>query len=81
AGPQLLDGRAALTYSRIRHPDSDFARMKRQQAVLVALLARLRDDNTLSSLAQVEAMTTTLRDYVRTDLPESHILGLAWALR
>ena len=39
-GPQHLDGLAALTYSRIRHPDSDFARMKRQQAVLAAILGR-----------------------------------------
>lgn len=80
-GPQHLDGLAALTYSRIRHPDSDFARMKRQQAVLAAILGRLREQEPGATLTQLEATTTVLRGYVRTDIPEARMLGLAWALR
>ena len=42
----LGDGATALMYSRIRHPDSDFARMRRQQAVLAGVLATLRQHAT-----------------------------------
>jgi LCP family protein required for cell wall assembly len=80
-GPQHMDGATALVYSRIRHPDSDFARMRRQQQVLSGVLASLRDQNVVESLARIEQVTTALRDYVRTDIPEDRILGLAWALR
>jgi LCP family protein required for cell wall assembly len=80
-GPQQMDGATALMYSRIRHPDSDFARMRRQQAVLVGVLAGLRGQNVLQSLQSLENVTGALRDYVRTDLPEDRMIGLAWALR
>lgn len=36
-GCRHLDGRMALAYARSRHQDSDYGRMRRQQAVLVAL--------------------------------------------
>ena len=80
-GPQRMDGATALTYSRIRHPDSDFARLQRQQAVLAGVLAQLHSAGALDKLDQLEAVTTALRDYVRTDMPEERILGLGWALR
>lgn len=41
-GLQTLDGKQALSYSRIRKPDSDFARTGRQQTVITAALKRLR---------------------------------------
>lgn len=81
AGPQQMDGATALMYSRIRHPDSDFARMHRQQAVLAGVLDTLASQNILQNLKQLEDVTTALRDYVKTDMPEERILGLAWALR
>ena len=80
-GPQQMDGATALMYSRIRHPDSDFARMRRQQAVLAGVLATLRQQNSLQSLASLERVTAALRDYVKTDMPEERMIGLAWALR
>jgi LCP family protein required for cell wall assembly len=80
-GPQLLDGATALVYSRIRHPDSDFARMCRQQQVLAGILTQLRDQNILESLKRIDEASTALRGYVKTDIPEDRILGLAWALR
>jgi LCP family protein required for cell wall assembly len=81
AGPQHMDGATALTYSRIRHPDSDFARMRRQQAVLVGVMARLREQNALATLKSLEDLTAALRGYVKTDIPEQRLIGLAWALR
>ncbi len=80
-GSQQMDGDTALMYSRIRHPDSDFARMRRQQAVMVATLARIREQNPLQSLKSLEDVTAALREYVQTDLPEDRMIGLAWALR
>jgi LCP family protein required for cell wall assembly len=80
-GPQRMDGETALTYSRVRHPDSDFARMRRQQAVVVGVLGQLRDDNVLGQLQRLEQVSTALRGYVKTDMPELRIIGLAWALR
>ena len=80
-GPQQMDGATALMYSRIRHPDSDFARMRRQQAVLAGVLATLRQQNILHELASLEDLTAALRGYVKTDMPEERMLGLAWALR
>jgi LCP family protein required for cell wall assembly len=80
-GPQHLDGATALIYSRLRHPDSDFARMRRQQQVLQGVLAQLRDQNAMESLKRIEDVSTALRGYVQTDLPEDRLLGLAWELR
>ena len=80
-GPQQMDGATALMYSRIRHPDSDFERMRRQQAVVVAAMARIREQNPMQSLKSLEDVTAALRAYVQTDLPEDRMIGLAWALR
>jgi polyisoprenyl-teichoic acid--peptidoglycan teichoic acid transferase len=80
-GPQQMDGATALMYSRIRHPDSDFERMRRQQAVVIAAMARIREQNPLQSLKSLEDVTAALRAYVQTDLPEDRMIGLAWALR
>lgn len=80
-GPQHMDGATALTYSRIRHADSDFGRMRRQQAVLVSIFARLQEQSLLESVKGIEDVTTALRYYVKTDIPEDRLIGLAWALR
>jgi LCP family protein required for cell wall assembly len=80
-GSQRMDGATALMYSRIRHPDSDFERMRRQQAVVVATMARIREQNVFQSLKSLEDVTAALRAYVQTDLPEDRMIGLAWALR
>jgi LCP family protein required for cell wall assembly len=80
-GLQHMDGLTALMYSRIRHPDSDFERIKRQQAVLVGIGARLRERGDLRNLIAAEHITAGLKDFVRTDLPEERIIGLIWAFR
>jgi LCP family protein required for cell wall assembly len=80
-GPQQMDGATALTYSRVRHPDSDFERIKRQQAVLVAIGARLRERGDLQNLLAIDQITAALRAYVQMDIPQERVLGLVWALR
>lgn len=80
-GPQAMDGGTALTYARIRHPDSDFARGRRQQAVLIALAEALRDRGYLANLLAAERLSGALVGYVQTDMPPELIVELAWALR
>ncbi|NTU79605.1 MAG: LCP family protein, partial [Chloroflexales bacterium] len=80
-GPQPMDGATALTYARIRHPDSDFERGARQQAVLVAIAQALRNRGYLANLLAAERLTGALAGYVQTDMPPERMLELAWALR
>jgi LCP family protein required for cell wall assembly len=41
AGPQHLDGRIALAFARSRHFSSDYARMERQQTLLLAIRSQI----------------------------------------
>lgn len=80
-GPQYMDGTTALIYSRIRHPDSDFERIQRQQAVIIGIAARLRERGDLENLLAADQLTSALRDFVRTDMPKDRILDMVWAMR
>ncbi len=80
-GIQHMDGERTLMYARIRHMDSDWERMKRQQAVIIAALAQVRAQNTVGRIESIAASMTALRGYVTTDIPETQLLGLAWAFR
>jgi LCP family protein required for cell wall assembly len=80
-GPQRMDGVTALTYARLRHPDSDFERGLRQQAVLLAVAERLRERGDLANLLAAERAAAALAGYVQTDMPPETIVALAWALR
>lgn len=79
-GPQPMDGATALTYCRVRHPDDDFARHLRQQAVLLAIAARLRERG-LGSLLSAERLSGALVGFVQTDMPRDRIIALALAMR
>jgi LCP family protein required for cell wall assembly len=80
-GEQIMDGEAALIYSRIRHPDSDFERVRRQQSILVAIGQKLRERGELRNLLDAEALSEALVGNVQTDMPRAQILELAWNLR
>lgn len=80
-GPQHMDGITALTYSRIRHPDSDFMRIRRQQAVLIGIAERLQQRGDFQNLISADTITASLRGYVQTDMPQERIVAAIWALR
>jgi LCP family protein required for cell wall assembly len=80
-GRHQMDGDTALIYSRIRHPDSDFVRIRRQQTVLVGIGARLHERGDVHNLLTADQITAELLPYVRTDMPKERIIGLIWALR
>ncbi|MBC8163103.1 MAG: LCP family protein, partial [Roseiflexaceae bacterium] len=80
-GPQHMDGARALMYARVRHVDSDFHRMRRQQSVLVAALERIRGQNIVQQLQSIADVTGALRGFIQTDLPEQDMISLAWGFR
>jgi LCP family protein required for cell wall assembly len=68
AGPQHMDGAAALQYARSRHTSSDFDRGARQQRVLVSLREQT---NIQTILPQLDALMSAVQHAVRTDIPRS----------
>ena len=74
-GPQLMMGPEALIYSRVRHSDSDFMRMGRQQQVVQALEAKIARPHNVFRLPWIGA---TFMKGVATDLTTSQIMGLAY---
>lgn len=80
-GPQHMDGETALIYARVRHMDSNYARNRRQQQVLMAIMQRVRDQNLLGQVQTLADLTTALRDDIQTDLSLDQMIGLAWTFR
>jgi LCP family protein required for cell wall assembly len=80
-GSQIMDGVRALAYGRIRHPDSDFMRILRQQVLLLAIGARLRERGDLQTSLTLGQTAERLTSLVETDLPKTRALELAWAFR
>ena len=80
-GTEVMSGARALMYSRIRHPDSDFARMRRQQALILGIARKLRQRGALENLHEADRITAALRPFVRTSLPPAVALDLLWSMR
>ncbi len=74
AGPQHMDGEAALAYARIRHGSSDFQRAERQQLVIQALMTQILQPSTWVRLPQIMA---AVNQSVDTDLSVADFLRLA----
>ncbi len=73
AGEQTMDGQQALAYSRYRGgPDGDFGRIKRQQQVLLAIVARASGFNIVRSMNQ---LLPALKQNLRTDLSARDIVS------
>jgi LCP family protein required for cell wall assembly len=73
-GCRHLDGRLALAYARSRHQDSDYGRMARQQAVLVALRRQL---DPLELLPKLPELLDIAGQNLWTTLDPEEIAGLA----
>ena len=74
AGKQHMNGYTALAYARSRHQDSDYGRMIRQQAVLMALRAQLHP---CALLPKVNDLIGALGSAFWTDMPRSDAGALA----
>lgn len=78
-GRQYMDGATALTYVRSRHASgeegTDFARGKRQQAVMVALREKLFD-RSIWSVSLAQSLYDTFRQSVDTNMTLGEMLVL-----
>ncbi len=75
AGLQQMDGETALQYARSRHGSSDFDRMARQQAVIMAVR-----DKVLSldiPVSRIPKMIEMAGDTVKTDMNLEEMIALA----
>ncbi|NLA72103.1 MAG: LCP family protein [Clostridiaceae bacterium] len=72
AGSQLLNGNAALDYSRIRKIDSDFNRMGRQRNVISALFKKM----TASNPATLTETVKVLMPCITTNLTDGEIMEM-----
>ena len=73
-GCQRLDGRLALAYARSRRQDSDYGRMRRQQAVLVALA---RQVDPIALLPRVPELLDIARGNLWMTIGQDQLGGLA----
>lgn len=73
-GFQHLNGQQAMGFVRFRHSDSDLVRVQRQQALLAALKAKLRQPQ---SLAQLPRLLDLLNSHLDSDLSTDQKLALA----
>ncbi len=72
SGVQLLDGRQAVTYARIRKLDSDYKRMERQREVLQALMTSFMQ----ADLATKTKMVSQGLGLITTNIPATDITNL-----
>ncbi len=72
AGKQHLDGRLALAYARSRHSSSDYARMDRQQTLLLAIRNQIGADTILNAPNLFKAA----KGFAWTDLPRAALPNL-----
>ena len=73
-GCQKLDGHTALAYARSRHQDSDYGRMKRQQAVLLAVAHQV---DPLKLLPKTPSLLKIAGDHLWTTVSRKDIASLA----
>ena len=74
AGPVKMDGATALYFSRSRYSTSDFDRMRRQEAVLLAVRKKLLSPEILPRLSEI---IPALSAMTQTDIPPKTIIALA----
>ncbi|MFN3301933.1 MAG: LCP family protein [Patescibacteria group bacterium] len=79
-GWQTMDGRRALEFVRSRHGDnnesSDFARIKRQQKVILALKDKIKKIKILEERDKVWRLFNLLNKYFQTNLEFDEIIKL-----
>jgi LCP family protein required for cell wall assembly len=75
-GTEHMNGLRALEYARIRHSDSDFKRIERQQIVVRAIIAKGKTLNLLD-IGKMKNLYSTYRASIQTNIPDTQVPGLA----
>jgi LCP family protein required for cell wall assembly len=85
AGPNRLDGAAALAFVRERHafPDADHTRVRNQQAFMRGVLQRVLSTHTLTKPGAVQRFVSATSEYLSVDpgLTFGTMVDLGWSLR
>lgn len=86
AGEQHMDGNEALIYSRSRHSldnneGSDFARSKRQEIVLAAVMVKVKALGIVGNIADITKYLTILGNNVETNLSSDEMVSMAKTFR
>lgn len=86
AGETHMNGATALIYSRSRHSlqngeGSDFARSKRQQLVIEAIVTKLKDLGVVGNLVEVSHYLTILGNNLTTNLSTDQLVTFATILK
>ncbi len=77
AGPQHMDGKKALQYSRSRHSTSDFDRSARQQQILSAFADKMKGLNLITDADKLHALTQYAEHNLETTFTFRQMIGLA----
>ncbi len=81
AGRQTMDGDRALQFARSRHggngENSDFARSKRQQKVLIAIANKVLDQNILIHPQKILSFYNILQNNISSNLDISQIIKMS----
>ena len=72
-----MDGSNALIYARIRHDNSDFQRMRRQQQVLFAIRDRLLSPEALPQLPALAHVLAECDAFDKLSGDERSVFGAA----
>jgi LCP family protein required for cell wall assembly len=84
-GSQKMDSIRALIYARSRYGDngegSDFARGKRQSAVIAAILQKVKNQNLFATIANLNSLFSVLGNNVKTSMGIGDLKSLVSNLR
>jgi LCP family protein required for cell wall assembly len=75
SGWNFLNGQKALDYVRMRKPDTDFGRMKRNRQLLTVIMARLKSP---ASWLRLPTLAPQLPSEINTDIGPLAWLHVAW---
>lgn len=75
-GPQTIDGKGALAYSRMRKKDprGDFGRQDRQKEVIVSILEKLNSSKSVTNFNQI---LNAISPYLKTNARSDQMIGMA----
>lgn len=80
-GVQRMDGSTALKFARSRNSTdaaegTDFARSQRQQQILLALVKKVKQKETLFNPERVAQLRSIFNEYTKTDIGDREVLAL-----
>ncbi len=71
-----MDGMQALRYARSRHSTSDFSRAYRQQLIIKAVIAKIKESISITNISGIETMYKNYTNMVTTNLSLKNLLNL-----